>query len=117
MLMAALLTLAPVAALCSPSGLGQSVALNKLVTPNGDHRNDAFVFRCYNPRDAVVEARIYDLAGREIAQMRLRSVGTADYFHNYEWDPNAGGHHPGGIYIYQIRLENKVYKGTITVIR
>lgn len=116
-LTAAALLLAPVAAICSSSGLGESRVLNRLVTPNGDNRNDTFVFRCYNPRDAAVEAKIYDLAGREIAIMRLKSIGTTDYFYNYEWNPNSGGHHPGGVYIYQVRVETKVYKGTITIIR
>lgn len=116
----------PLAVFCSPSGLGRSIALNKLVTPNGDKLNDSFIFRCYNPRDAAIEAKIYDLSGREVAAMRLkqRSQGiypvipsTSGEYYDLEWDPNAGGHKPGGVYIYQIRLETTVYKGTVVVIR
>src|SRR3990167_4651109 len=75
----AALALSPVAAYCAASALGQSIALNKLVTPNGDGKNDTFIFRCHNPRDSDVEGRVYDLSGREVASMRLkqRSSGPA----------------------------------------
>lgn len=122
----AALALAPAAAFCSASALGRSAALNRLVTPNSDGRNDTFIFRCYNPRDAAVDAKIYDLAGREVAQMRLRqrSNGTppvldnaSGEFYDLEWDPNRGVKSPGGVYVYQVRLEDKVYKGTVVIIR
>ena len=117
---------APAAAFCSASALGRSVALNRLVTPNSDGRNDTFIFRCYNPRDAAVDAKIYDLAGREVAQMRLkqRSNGTppvqdnsSGEFYDLEWDPNRGEKYPGGVYVYQVRTEEQVYKGTVVIIR
>lgn len=117
LLSAAALLLAPLALVCAPSKLGQSVAVNKLVTPNHDGFNDTFVFRCYNPRDAAIDARIYDVSGREAGSMRLKSVGVSDFYYTYEWDPNSGGRAPGGVYIYQIAVEKNVYKGTIVVIR
>ncbi len=123
-LLAALL--APGAVWPAASVLGSSAALNRLVTPNGDGRNDTFVFRCHNPTDAGVEAKIFDLAGREVALMRLkqRSNGVppvadnvSGIYYDLEWDPNSGGRRPGGVYMYQVRVESKVYKGTIIVIR
>lgn len=111
------LALAPAAAFCSASALGQSLAMNRLVTPNGDGRNDTFIFRCHNPRDAGVDAKIFDLSGREIDVMRIKRIGTADFFYDYEWDPNFGSRKAGGVYIYQVRVETKVYKGTVIVIR
>lgn len=121
----AALAFAPAAAFCSASALGRSAALNRLVTPNGDGRNDTFIFRCYNPRDAAVDAKIYDLSGREVAQMRLaqRSTGTppapsaSGEFYDLEWNPNRGEKYPGGAYVYQVRVEEKVYKGTVVIIR
>jgi len=121
----AALALAPAAAFCSASALGRSVALNRLVTPNGDGWNDYFIFRCYNPRDAAVDAKIYDLAGREVAQMSLRqrSTGTpptessSGEFYDLMWNPNKGEKVPGGVYVYQVRMEEKVYKGTVVIIR
>lgn len=124
----AALALSPAAAFCAASALGQSIALNKLVTPNGDSKNDTFIFRCHNPRDSAVEGRIYDLSGREVAVMRLKQrsngVGastavdnTSGIYYDLEWNPNSGGRNPGGVYVYQVRLETKVFKGTIVVIR
>jgi hypothetical protein len=111
----AALALSPAAAFCAASALGQSIAMNKLITPNGDRKNDTFIFRCHNPRDSAVEGKIYDLSGREIAAMKQR--GISGYFFDLEWNPNSGGHYPGGIYVYQVLIETKVYKGTIVVIR
>lgn len=115
--LAAALLLAPAAAFCSASALGLSYPMNRLVTPNGDGRNDAFVFRCHNPRDAGVDAKVFDLSGREVAIMRLKRVGTSDFYYDYEWDPNSGGRAPGGTYVYQVSVEKKVYKGTLIVVR
>ncbi len=116
-LSAAALLLGPLTVVCAPSKLGQSYPVNKLVTPNGDGFNDTFVFRCYNPRDAAIDARIYDVSGREAGSMRLKSAGLSDFYYTYEWDPNSGGRSPGGVYIYQISVEKNVYKGTVVVIR
>lgn len=120
----AALILAQAAAFCSPAKLGGSIALNRLVTPNGDGRNDSFIFRCYNPRDSRVEAGIYDLSGRRVAAMRLKrrsdapgNASASGIYYDLEWDPNSGGHKPGGVYVYQVSLETNVYKGTVTVIR
>ncbi|MDD2804353.1 MAG: gliding motility-associated C-terminal domain-containing protein [Elusimicrobiales bacterium] len=115
--LAAAALLAPAAAFCAASALGQSRVLNRLVTPNGDGLNDTFVFRCHNPRDSGIDAKIFDLAGREIAVMRVKNIGTTDFYYDYEWNPNASGKAEGGVYIYQVRVETKVYKGTVIVIR
>lgn len=114
---AAALLLAPAVPFCAASGLGRSIAMNKLVTPNGDRRNDTFIFRCYNPRDAAVEAKIFNLSGIEVATMNLLPGNHSDFFYTFSWDPNSGGRKPGGVYLYQVRVETSVLKGTITVIR
>lgn len=121
----AALQLLPAAAFCAASSLGRSAAINRLVTPNGDRKNDTFIFRCYNPRDYAVEGSIFDLSGREIGVMTLKqryngataSASATGEFYDFEWNPNAGGHSPGGVYVYEVRQETKVYKGTIVVIR
>ena len=123
----AALALAPAAAFCAASSLGASHPLNRLITPNNDHLNDKFIFRCYNPSDLAVEGKIYSLAGAEVASMRLkqRSYGvtpaiiasSTGIYYDLEWDPNSGGRKAGGAYLYQVRMGNSVYKGTIAVIR
>jgi len=118
--------LLPAAAFCAAASLGQSIAMNRLVTPNGDGKNDFFIFRCYNPSDDAVEGKIFDLAGREVAKMTLKgryhaATNSEDdvsgEYYDMKWDPNAGGRRPGGVYIYQVTVKTKVYKGTIVVIR
>jgi hypothetical protein len=124
LLLAAAALLAPGLAASSPSGLGLSIAMTRMVTPNRDGFNDTFIFRCHNPRDSAIEAKIFDISGREVAQMRLKqrssaasvSPSASGEYYDLEWDPSSG-HTPGGVYIYQVRVETKVYKGTITVIR
>lgn len=121
----AALTFAPAAAFCSASSLGLSAPMNRFITPNGDKRNDTFIFRCHNPRYAQVEGRIYDTSGREVAKLSLKQRDNGDpaipvdsgMYYDLEWNPNSGGKAPGGVYIYQVLLETKVYKGTIVVIR
>ena len=123
-LLAALL-LAPAAAFCAASSLGRSVPLNKLVTPNGDHMNDTFIFRCYNPKDSAIEAKIFNVAGAEVGKLTLKQRSTAaslapyvyGEYYDLEWNPNATGKAPGGVYVYQIRMGTAVYKGTVAVIR
>jgi hypothetical protein len=107
----------PAAAFCAASALGQSLAMNRLVTPNGDGLNDTFIFRCHNPRDSGIDAKIFDLSGREIAVMRIKRIGTSDFYYDYEWNPNNSGKAEGGVYVYQVRVETKVYKGTVIVVR
>lgn len=122
--LAALLLAAP--AFCGASALGQSMAMNRLVTPNGDGKNDYFIFRCYNPGDDAVEGKVFDLAGREVAKMTLKrryhaatdsEDNVSGEYYDMQWDPNAGARQPGGVYIYQVTVRGKVYKGTVVIIR
>ena len=117
LLAVAALLLAPAAPFCAPYPNGSSQALNRLVTPNGDRKNDTFIFRCYNPRYSAVEGLIYDLAGRQVGTMRVKSSNNTDSFDVLEWNPDSGGKKPGGVYVYRIRIEKTVYKGTVTIIR
>ena len=87
---------------------------NKVITPNGDGLNDYVVFTLDNPRDSLFSGKIYDLSGALVAEMRL-GTQVAD---TLEWDGKAGGNAvPRGVYVYQIKAEQKTFNGTIVVIR
>ncbi len=91
---------------------------NRLVTPNGDGRNDTFVFKCYNPRDLFVSGKIFDLSGRQITEMRLINISMQDFSYDLEWNPDLSGSKiPGGVYIYQISAGGSHYTGTVVVTR
>lgn len=99
--------------------LGNSAALNRTVTPNSDKKNDTFIFKCYNPRDFHITASIYGLRGERLASMRLKAIvfETPRLYYYLEWDPNSGGRAPGGIYIYEVIVNDKTYKGLVVVVR
>jgi hypothetical protein len=95
-----------------------SKAMTKFVTPNNDHKNDTFVFRAYNPMDLAVRGKIYSLKNRLVASMQDAYIDDSDNYSNLEWNPNSGSERAqGGVYIYQIVMGEKVYKGTVIVIK
>ncbi|MDT8287056.1 MAG: hypothetical protein RQ748_08115 [Elusimicrobiales bacterium] len=113
--LAAVLLLAP--ALTAAVTVGASIALNRLVTPNGDSRNDKFMFKCHNPSELLVRGEIFDLKGRKVADMVRDMSAPLDDFYYMEWDPNLGMRAAGGVYIYQVTAGETVLRGTVMVIR
>jgi len=86
---------------------------NKVLTPNGDGRNDKTTFLFDNPRDASFTGKIYDRQGAYIADMVPGVLANS-----LQWDARGGGNVvPGGVYVYQIRGEGKVFSGTLLVVR
>lgn len=87
---------------------------NKVITPNGDGLNDYVVFTLDNPKDSSFSGKIYGLTGALVAEMRP-GTQVAD---TLQWDGKAGGTTvPRGVYVYQIKAEEKTFNGTIVVIR
>ncbi|MBI4350129.1 MAG: gliding motility-associated C-terminal domain-containing protein [Elusimicrobia bacterium] len=87
---------------------------NKVITPNGDGLNDYVTFTLDNPKDSSFSGKIYDLTGALVAEMRP-GTQIAD---TLEWNGKAGGAAvPRGVYVYQIKAEEKTFNGTIVVIR
>jgi len=86
---------------------------NRLITPNGDNKNDTMVFVFDNPQQKNVKGKIYDLRGALVGTMTPGPAGNS-----LLWDAKAGGQAvPGGVYIYQIEADGTVYNGTVAVIR
>ncbi|MDT8287057.1 MAG: fibronectin type III domain-containing protein [Elusimicrobiales bacterium] len=86
---------------------------NRLITPNGDGKNDTMVFVFDNPTGASAKGTIYDLKGARVASMTPGPVENS-----LVWDPRSEGRAaPGGVYIYQIESGGEVFNGTAVVIK
>lgn len=92
----------------------QAGVSNRFVTPNGDGKNDTVVFTFDNPRDVSVRASILDLRGRTV----VSELPQGPISNSRVWDGRgAGGFVPGGVYLYQIKGEGKVFSGTIVILK
>lgn len=89
----------------------QAGVSNRMVTPNGDGKNDAVVFTFDNPRDSAVTVRILDLKGKQVAG----DLPQGPLSNSKAWTPGPGV--PGGVYIYQIESEGQVFTGTIVILK
>ncbi len=107
-----------------------SEARVRVITPNGDSKNDVAIL-CYdNPKASGVRAEIFTLRGRKISEMTFVGNGTplanncpvipgpASNTEALTWDGKAfGASVRSGIYIYVLKSEDKVVTGTILVVR
>ncbi|MDE2237470.1 MAG: fibronectin type III domain-containing protein, partial [Elusimicrobia bacterium] len=59
---------------------------NRMLTPNGDGRNDTTIFKYDNPRGSEVTGKIYDIRGRFVSDMMPGPVGDS-----LQWDGKSGG--------------------------
>lgn len=86
---------------------------NRILTPNGDRLNDWAVFRYDNPRASEVSGRVHDLKGAFVASLAPGPVADS-----LMWDGRCNGQTvPSGIYVYVIQSEERVFTGTVVVIR
>lgn len=96
--------------------------LSRVVSPNGDSRNDTAIFCFDNFADSEVDARIYTLLGSEVTKLtRVRTAlagcpGGLGPQHMI-WDPRASGQVRSGIYVYQVKSEGRAFSGTLVVVR
>ena len=87
---------------------------NRLLSPNGDGKNDNVVFTFDNPQDSAVTCKIFDLRGRVVAS----NLPMGPQSNTLVWNGMSGGRSvPGGVYIYQIQAEGQTYTGTLVVIK
>lgn len=102
--------------------------LSRIVTPNGDARNDQAIFCFDNPSDSEATGKVYSLLGSEVATMGPRltpslagcpaGVFPGQSNQSLTWDGRSNGSVVrSGIYIYRISAELKVYSGTLIVVR
>lgn len=126
-----------IAALLAVAAFAQGAAfrffgpLSRIITPNGDGRNDLAIFCFDNPAGSGVSGNVFSLLGSAVGTMGPETAnptgsgcpaGTpgplgsnGEYM---TWDGRSNGTVVrSGVYIYRIRAEEKSYTGTLIVVR
>jgi hypothetical protein len=102
--------------------------LSRVVTPNGDGINDLAFFCFENPQRSEISGKIYTLLGAEVARtgsQRDRTAGAgagcppsviqAQFL---TWDGKADNVRVrSGIYVYRFIVEDRVFSGTLLIVR
>jgi hypothetical protein len=98
--------------------------LARVITPNGDNKNDVAFFCFDNFSDSGVSGKIYTLLGAEVAvtSPKTSAAGTscpAGTLPQYvKWDGTAQGTRVrSGIYVYRVEAEGRVFAGSLLVVR
>lgn len=98
--------------------------LARVITPNGDQRNDLAFFCFDNPSDSDVSGKVFTLLGSELASLgaRASTAGSACpggfLPQRLTWDGRAGGAFVrSGVYVYRITAEGRSFAGTLLVVR
>jgi hypothetical protein len=99
--------------------------LRRVVSPNGDGKNDQAVFCFDNPERLAVAGSVYTLLGSHVADFGQEQRGasacaaaTIGGTNFMTWDGKAGGVVVrSGVYIYKLRAEGTSFTGTLLVVR
>jgi len=88
---------------------------NRIITPNGDGKNDNVAFTFSNPFDSAGSVKIFDMRGHLLTTIPINS-GTGNAF--AVWDARVNGSVvASGVYIYVLSVEGVVASGALVVIR
>lgn len=88
----------------------------RMITPNGDGRNDMVFFFYDNPRRDAVRLRILNLSGARVAEPS-RAGATAQPSLVWDGRDNSGRKVPSGAYVYVLEGGRKRLTGTVVVVR
>lgn len=95
-----------------PQALTFAGASNRILTPNGDGRNDNIAFQFDNPQFSDVKVKIYDLKGGLVAEIGPTTGAIL------VWDGKSGGRTVnGGGYIYIVEGEGRLFRGALLVVK
>lgn len=102
----------------------------RVITPNGDQKNDLAILCFDNPKASGVSGEVYNLRGRKVAEMTfVANAGGATLgcpvinpglvaAEALTWDGRASGSVVrSGVYVYVIKAEDKAVTGTVLVVR
>lgn len=93
-----------------------TMARPHIFTPNGDGKNDRVFFVFDNPNNVDVEGKVFDINGGMVASSLKPGPFPGI---SLMWDGIDGSGHrvPAGVYLYQLRAEDRVFTGTVVVAR
>lgn len=114
------MVLLPSSSLTTGFGVIEEKVRPRIITPNGDGKNDIFWVIYTNPMDAEVRGKIYDLDGAEVTDMVQKTSDITGLLEGaLSWDGKDGSGNvvPAGVYIYQLTAEDTVFNGTVFVAR
>ncbi|MBI5881990.1 MAG: gliding motility-associated C-terminal domain-containing protein [Elusimicrobia bacterium] len=87
---------------------------NRAITPNNDGLNDTVVFVFDNPKDSGFSGKVFDSRGMLVSDLKPGPLAR----NSLVWDGKSNGIVvPKGVYIYQLKAEDKTYNGTVVVVR
>ncbi|MBI3298550.1 MAG: gliding motility-associated C-terminal domain-containing protein [Elusimicrobia bacterium] len=85
----------------------------RVITPNGDGKNDLMIMLFDNPKGASVSGSIFDLRGAKVA-----SMAPGPNPDSLQWDGMMNGKPvTSGVYVYQVEGDGKLFNGTCVVAR
>ncbi|HAH07723.1 MAG TPA: hypothetical protein DCM05_14580, partial [Elusimicrobia bacterium] len=107
-------------------------ALVRIITPNGDFKNDVAILCIENPKSSEVTGTVYDLRGGNVSGMLRETSGVVNtpsktcqdthggstYIEAVTWNGRMNGSAvASGVYIYRIQSEDATVTGTVVVAR
>ena len=113
-------TLLAGAGLAASSGFAFLGVTNRIITPNGDGKNDTAEFLFQNPAHLRVSGKVFDMRGGEVAVMTADCPDdpSPDHSQCLRWNASSNGHTvTGGVYVYVLLSQSWSYSGTVVVVR
>lgn len=87
----------------------------RIVTPNGDLKNDVVFFRFDTSLTGVpLETNVFDVNGAKVSSLEMASTGDVLTWNGKD---DSGNSVPSGIYIYSIKIGKNLATGTVVVAR
>ncbi len=88
----------------------------RIMTPNGDSKNDKVFFKFDNSLTGIpLETNVFDVNGAKIGSLQIDNLDSS--FLTWDGRSDSGSTVSAGIYIYSIKIGKSLATGTIVVAR